>query len=725
MKKTVFLFVIFTLSIAKVDASSDFLRKITSKHYMPKTMAELTPLSDAEHYARITDDGKKILAYSYKKGNVCDTIFDIEKIKDCPFDSIEGFALDSLEQRVLLYANAESIYRRSFKADYYVFNRKRRTFDVLSEQGKQQCAEFSPNGRMVAFVRNNNLYIKKLDFNTEIAVTKDGECGKIINGVSDWVYEEEFCETRLFSWSPDSKLLAFVRLDESEVKTFSFQWFGGERLAEDAYPVTQIYKYPRAGTKNARPTLHVYDVFYKNTKTLDLGAEQDIYLPKIAWGPTADALFAFRLNRNQNQLDMFVFNPRSTVGKITLTERSEKYYVDYDNLRAFEVLPDNRMIWMSESDGYRHLYLYNWQNGQKLQQITAGKWDVTDYYGFDVTKKICYYQSAESSPLERKVYAVDLKGRKKCLTAEPGTHTAFFNTTKTYFIDNYSSLQEPLITSVYSSLGVKMRVVEDNAALKNEVVALDLPEKEFLMFTTPDGISLNGWLLKPADFDASKKYPVLMVQYSGPSSQEVRNRWSIGWEYYLAENGYVVVCVDGRGTGARGEQFRKCTYRKLGEQEVADQVAAANYLTSLPFVDASRIGIWGWSYGGYVALACMVNGGGIFKTGIAVAPVTDWKLYDSAYTERFMRRPQENFKGYEAATLLDKAENLQGNLLIVHGTADDNVHLQNTMLFAEALINAGIQFDMMLYPNKNHSILGNDTRLHLYTKMSQFLFKNL
>jgi len=725
MRKIAFLLLIFTLLVTKTEASQDLLQKITSKYYSPRTISSVIPLLNPEQYAQITDDGKRILTYSYKKGNVCDTIFDIEKIKNCPIDSIEGFTLDSLEQRVLLYANSEKVYRRSFKAEYYVFHRKRNTFDALSEQGMQQCAMFSPNGRLVAFVRENNLYLKKLDFNTEIAITKDGEFGKIINGVSDWVYEEEFGITRLFAFSPDSRLLAFVRLDETEVNTFSFQWFGGEHLADDGYPVTQTYKYPRAGTKNAKPTLHIYDIFYKSTKMLDLGTDTDIYLPKITWGLTADVLFAFRLNRNQNQLDMFAFNPRSTVGKITLTERNEKYYLDYNNLKAFEVLPDNRVVWMSEVDGYRHLYLYNWQNGQQIQQLTSGNWDVTDYYGTDVTKKIFYYQSAESSPLERKVYSVDLKGRKKCLTTDAGTHIALFNSTCSYFIDNFSSLQQPTNSIVFNASGVKIRTIEENALLKSEVEKLDLPQKEFFSFETTDGIMLNGWMLKPSNFEQGEKYPVLMVQYSGPSSQEVRNRWSIDWEYYLAQKGYMVVCVDGRGTGARGEEFRKCTYRNLGEIEVSDQVAAAKYLATLPFVDASRIGIWGWSYGGYVVLSCMINGGGVFKTGIAVAPVTDWKLYDSAYTERFMRRPQENFKGYDATSLLDKAQNLKGNLLIVHGTADDNVHLQNTMLFTEALINAGIQFDMMLYPNKNHSILGNDTRLHLYTKMSQFLLRNL
>ena len=724
MKKTVLLLLSFIVLIVNVKASQDFLKKITSGHYKSQTITNIIPLADAELYAQITDNGKQILAYSYKKGDVCDTIIDIEKIKGCPIDSIEGFVLDSLEQRVLLYANTEKIYRRSFKADYYVFNRKRNTFDALSENGKQQCAVFSPNGRMVAFVRENNLYIKKLDFNTEIAVTKDGEYGKIINGISDWVYEEEFGKTQMFSWSPDSKLLAFVRLDESDVKTFSFQWFGGEQLLDDGYPVVQTYKYPRAGTKNAKPTLHVYDVFYKSTKTLDLG-EIDVYVPKIAWGLTSDVLFAFRLNRNQNQLDMFAFNPRSTVGKITLTERSEKYYVDYNNLKAFEVLPNNRIVWMSEADGYCHLYLYNWKNGQKLQQITSGKWDVTDYYGTDVANKVFFYQSTESSSLERKIYSIDLKGKKKCLTTESGTHTALFNAKNTYFIDEFSSLEQPSIYNVVNTVGAKIRVIKDNATLRTDFEQNDLPEKEFFSFTTNEGVELNGWMLKPTDFDQSKKYPVLMVQYSGPASQEVRNRWSINWEYYLAKNGYMVVCVDGRGTGARGEAFRKCTYRNLGEKEVDDQIATAQYISTLPFVDASRIGIWGWSYGGYMVLSCMINGDGIFKTGIAVAPVTDWKLYDSAYTERFMRRPQENFKGYESSSLLDKAKNLKGNLLLVHGTADDNVHLQNTMLFSEELINAGVQFDMMLYPNKNHSILGNDTRLHLYTKMSQFLFKNL
>ncbi len=725
MKKIVVCVLCLATAIANGMDSQEFLKKITSKAYEPADIGDIVPMADGEHYAQTTECGKRILAYSYKTGAVSDTIFDVARVKDCPVDSIEGFAMDSLEQKVLIYTNSESIYRRSAVADYYVYNRKRRTIDALSESGKQRDAVFSPNGRMVAFARENNLFVKKLDFDTEIAVTTNGEAGKIINGTSDWVYEEEFAETRLFAWSPDSKLLAYVRLDETAVPEFSFQWFGGDKLKDDGYPVLQTYKYPRAGTKNAVPSLHVYDVFYKSTKTMNIGTETDVYLPKIAWGLTADALFAFRMNRNQNQLDMFVINPRSTVGKITLTERSENFYIDYNNLRAFRVLPNNRMTWMSEADGYRHLYLYNWQNGQKLQQLTSGKWDVTDFYGFDTKKNIAYYQSATRSSLEREVYSVDLKGKTKCLTPKVGTHAAEFSTNFAYFIDSYSSLQQPTVVSVCNASGTEVRVIEDNAQLRDNVAALNLPEKTFFDFVTSDGTKLNGWMLKPADFDANKKYPVLMVQYSGPNSQEVRNRWRLEWEYYLAQQGFVVACVDGRGTGARGEAFRKCTYRNLGEKEVADQVAAAKYLASLPFVDADRIGIWGWSYGGYMTLACMTSGADVFKVGIAVAPVTNWKLYDSAYTERFMRRPQENFKGYETASLLEKAKDLQGRLLIVHGTADDNVHVQNTLQFVEAMIEAGVQFDMMLYPNKNHSILGDDTRLHLYTKFSEFLRKNL
>jgi len=453
-------------------------------------------------------------------------------------------------------------------------------------------------------------------------------------------------------------------------------------------------------------------------------ADQDFYIPGIRWTNSIDQLAVFKLNRNQNRLEMLMANPKSTLTKLVLRQ-DDKYYVDYENINFVHFSADNQtFIGVSEQDGYRHIYQYN-INGTIIKQLTKGKWDVTDVYGYDEKKQVVYYQSAEVSPLQRDVYSVDVKGKKTRLTDGKGTHAGSFNSTYSFFVDNASSIEVPNSFTLRTSSGTSVRTIENNAALASEFKALNLPKKEFFSFTTSENIQLNGWLLKPVNFDASKKYPVLMVQYSGPNSQEVLDKWKVDWEYYLATQNYVVACIDGRGTGARGSEFRKCTYEQLGILETKDQVEAAKYLGRQTYIDKDRVGIWGWSYGGTMTLMCMSTGDKVFKAGISVAPVTDWRLYNTAYTERFMRRPQENFKGYDASSALQRAGKLQGNLLLVHGTADDNVHTQNTMLYIDKLVAADKQFEMQLYTDKNHSILGKQTRRHLYTRMSEFLLKNL
>jgi len=469
----------------------------------------------------------------------------------------------------------------------------------------------------------------------------------------------------------------------------------------------------------------VYDDFYKNIKTMKLpDADQDFYVPRIKWTKSEDQLAVFKLNRNQNRLDMLLVNPKSTLSKLILRQ-DDKCYVDFENIDFLRFSSDNlSFIGISEKDGYRHVYQYG-INGTVTKQLTKGNWDVTNVYGYDDIKKVLYYQSAETSPMQRDIYSIDAKGKKTRLSNGKGTHNATFNSTFSYFVDNASSLEVPNTISLQSNAGVSIRMLENNATLANKYKALNLSKKEFFNFTTSENVKLNGWVIKPTNFDATKKYPLLLVQYSGPNSQEVLDKWNMGWEYYLASENYVVACVDGRGTGGRGVEFRKSTYQQLGIIEAKDQVETAKYFGKQSYVDKDRIGIWGWSYGGTITLMSMSTGEKIFKAGISIGPVTDWKLYNTAYTERYMRRPQENFKGYELASPLLRANKLEGNLLIVHGTADDNVHLQNTMLYIDRLVAADKQFEMQLYTDKNHSILGEQTRRHLYKRMSDFLLKNL
>ena len=718
---------IFVLTLCVNSLFAGLLYDITDGKFKVKTIDIPRSMNDGEHYTLMVND-KAIVKYNYKTGATVDTLFSISRLKNSPIKQISGYEFSPNEGRMLVYTNVKKRYRRTFTADYYVFDVKRNELQTLSENGPQEVPLFSPDSRYIAFARENNLFMKKLDFNTETQLTKDGQVGTIINGTPDWVYEEEFTKTRYFEWSPDSKLIAFVRFDESKVPKYSYIQYKENATDKDnltLYPLIVEFKYPKAGENNSKVSVCVYDDYSKSIKTMKLSDEdQDFYIPGIRWTNSIDQLAVFKLNRNQNRLEMLLANPRSTLTKLVLRQ-DDKYYVDYENIDFVHFSADNQtFIGVSEQDGYRHIYQYN-INGTVLKQLTKGKWDVTDVYGYDEKKQVVYYQSAEVSPLQRDVYGVDVKGRMTRLTNGKGTHAASFNSTFTSFVDNASSMEVPNIFTLRTSSGTSIRTIGNNAGLASEFKALNLPAKEIFTFTTSENIKLNGWILKPVNYDASKKYPLLMVQYSGPNSQAVLDKWSVDWEYYLASQNYVVACVDGRGTGARGAEFRKCTYEQLGILETKDQVEAAKYLGQQTYIDKDRIGIWGWSYGGTMTLLCMTTGEKVFKAGIAVAPVIDWRLYNTAYTERFMRRPQENFKGYDVSSALKRADKLQGSLLLVHGTADDNVHTQNTMLYIDKLVAADKQFEMQLYTDKNHSILGKQTRRHLYTRMSDFLIKNL
>lgn len=718
---------IIVLFIAVQFSFANLLYDITDGKYKAKTVDIPRSMVDGENYTLMVND-KAVVKYNYKTGATVDTIFSIYKLKDAPIKQITGYEFSPNEAKIIVYTNVKKRYRRTFTADYYVYDVKRNELAPLSEKGAQEVPLFSPDSRYIAFARENNLYLKKLDFNSESSITTDGSIGNIINGTPDWVYEEEFTATRYFEWSPDSKMLAFVKFDESKVPLFSFQLYK-DKAAENGeltlYPSYVQFKYPKAGENNSKVTVCVYDDFYKNIKTVKLpDADQDYYIPRIKWTNTIEQLAVFKLNRNQNRLDMLLANPKSTLTKLILRQ-DDKCYVDFENIDFLRFATDNKsFIAVSEQDGYRHVYQYG-INGTLTKQLTKGNWDVTNVYGYDDVKKVLYYQSAETSPMQRDVYSIDAKGKKTRLTNGKGTHNATFNSTFSNFVDNASSLEMPNNISLLNNLGASIRVLENNAILANKFKELKGSKKEFFNFTTSENVKLNGWIIKPLNFDATKKYPLLLVQYSGPNSQEVLDKWNIGWEYYLASENYVVACVDGRGTGGRGAEFRKCTYQQMNILEAKDQVETAKYFGKQTYIDKDRIGIWGWSYGGTITLMSMSSGEKIFKAGISVAPVTDWKLYNTAYTERFMRRPQENFKGYEVSSPLLCANKLEGNLLIVHGTADDNVHVQNTMLYIDRLVAADKQFEMQLYTDKNHSILGEQTRRHLYKRMSDFLLKNL
>lgn len=696
------------------------LKEITDGKFRQVTnIGEMRSLPDGEHYTAMSKDKSMIIKYSYRTGNPVDTLFDTGKARECTFVDFDGYTISNTGHHILVWRETEPIYRRSSKAVVYDYDVRRNYLKPLTESAsKQMIPTFSPDGRMCAYVRDNNIWLRKFDYDTEVQVTKDGELNKILNGITDWVYEEEFAVTNLMAWSPDSEYLAYVRFDESEVPEYSMQMYG-----DGLYPGYYNYKYPKAGQKNSKVSVHSYSIETKDTKTLKVPGDGDIYIPRIVFTNNPDQLAVMTLNRWQNAFNMYYINPKSGVSRLVLRE-DNKSYIDSDLMTSIQFMKDG-FVYVSEQDGYNHIYLYS-PTGVMQRQVTKGNWDVTKFLGIDEATKTVYYQSAEESPIRRSVYKIDAKGAKTKLSTEEGTNNATFSDNFAYYVNNYSNANTPAKITVNETKTKKtLRVLQDNMALKNKLSEYSFARKEFMTVHTASGYDLNAWIVKPANFDSSKKYPVMMTQYSGPNSQQVLDQYSFDWEYYLASKGIVVVCVDGRGTGARGEAFRKCTYLRMGDIESHDQVEAAQALGKLPYIDKNRMSIWGWSFGGYNTLMALSIGNGTFKVGIAVAPPTDWKYYDSVYTERFMRTPNENFEGYAATSPLRKAKDLQGKLLLIHGTADDNVHFMQTMEYAEALVQAGKQFDMHVYKDRNHSIIGGNTRYHLYTKMSNYLFDNL
>lgn len=674
-------------------------------------------LKDGRHYSK--KEGDAVLSYDIVTGKLTDTLFNASDFE--VVNQFKGYSLSEDETKLLIRTETVSIYRRSTKSVYYVYDREKRLLEVVTTDGKIMHCIFSPDGNYVGYVFENDLYSKELSTGRIWRITSDGVKNKIINGSADWVYEEEFGFSQAFEWSPDSRRIAFYRFDESRVPEFTMTNYTGE-----LYPEYETFKYPKVGEENSTVEILVHNIDNKKTIGMNISSEPDGYIPRIKWTNDPSLLCIFKMNRHQNHLSLRLANVESGTSRI-LFEETNKYFIDiHDNLRFLS--DGNGLIWTSEMDGWNHIYYYS-MDGKQKYKLTEGDYDVTDFYGVDEKNGLVYFQAAAVSPLEREVYTVDLQGKhRKKISEKRGTTSAQFSGTFDYYTLNYRTANMPSVYAVYDRSGRKLRMLEDNAELQEKQEEYGVTDVEYFQFTTSQEVDLNGWMIKPPDFDPDTVYPVFMYLYGGPGSQEVLDDW-IGTNYWwfqmLAQQGFIVACVDNRGTGARGEDFRKMTYMQLGHYETIDQIEAAKYLGRLDYTDPSRIGIFGWSYGGYMSSLCILKGSGVFKAAIAVAPVTNWKWYDTIYTERYMRTYQENPDGYADNSPVNFAKLLAGDYLLVHGGSDDNVHFQHSAEMAKELIKANKQFDTYYYPNRNHSIHNDNARLHLYTKMTNFIQESL
>lgn len=688
----------------------------TDGTFRQKSVRSLNWMNDGQYYSALSDN--KIIKYSVLTGDKVETIADGDALDI----KISSYSFSEDESLVLIMTDRQSIYRRSYTAVFYLYDRNAKTTQKLSE-GRQSYATLSPDNSKVAFTRENNLFYVDLESNKEVAVTSDGKFNYIINGSTDWVYEEELSLTQAFAWSPDSKRLAYYRMDETQVTEYNLQlWNDGAN-----YPEDYRYKYPKAGEDNSVVEIHTYNLENGSKAKADIGPESDIYIPRIYWTKNPEMLAIQRLNRLQNQLDLLHVNANDGSSKVVLTDKSDTYvhFTFCDDLTYLD--NGKQFIYSSEKDGYKHFYLYN-MDGSLVKQITKGDFEARSLVGLDQHKKILYYSSTEDSPLELHLYSISFSGKgKKKLTNKSGRYFINMSDDCSYYMSYFSSATSPLNVSLNQSKGNKLvKVMEDNAKLSEKTKEYGFAEKEFFTVTNDNGDQLNGFFLKPADFSETKKYPLLIFQYSGPGSQNVSNGWGGGhfvWHQYLAQNGYIVAVIDTRGTGYRGETFKKLTYKQLGKYETEDLISAAKTLGDYSYIDKDRMGIWGWSYGGYMSSLCILKGNDVFKTAIAIAPVTTWRYYDTIYTERYLQRPQDNPSGYDDNSPNTHADKLKGNFLLVHGTGDDNVHFQNSVALHDELVNAGKQFDSFYYPDKTHG-MGN-RRGHLYRMMTDFIMEKL
>ena len=732
MRKLLVLFSLFMTTMMAYSAEKITVSDIANGKFSARYVSGIRPIDGTSLYARISDDGKQIVEYSFKTGKQTRVLFDVSNTMGSKIDSFDGYILSPDGSRMLIQTKTESIYRRSFRAQYYIYTIASKKLQPLSEGGAQQVPTWSPDGMQIAFVRNNNIFLIKLLYdNAESQVTKDGEFNKVINGIPDWVNEEEFSLNKALTFTADGTMICWVKYDESAVKTYSLQKFQGMEptLSEYSdYPGLYSYKYPKAGQDNSKVSVWSYDIKSHKAQQLQVPLDADGYIPRIKATDDASKIIVCTFNRHQDQLNLYAVNPRSTVSTLVVSEKADKY-VKEGALSDLQI-GKSTILLQSDRSGYQNLYLYN-MNGQLLRTIGNGKYDITTAYGYNEATGDVYYQAAALNAHDRQIYVSHKNGKEERLTNQEGWNTAIFAGDFSYFINTWSDYNTPFVFTVRDNSGKILSTPEDNAALRQTTAEYGWTKKETFSFTTSEGVSLDGWMIKPANFDASKKYPVVMYQYSGPGSQQVTNSWNVGsmgqggaFDYYLAQQGFIVVCVDGRGTGGRGSDFEKCTYLRMGDLESKDQVEAALYLGSLPYVDKNNIGIWGWSFGGFNTLMSMSEGRGVFKAGVAVAPPTSWKYYDTIYTERYMRTPNENPDGYDVNPI-KRASKLHGALLICHGMSDDNVHPQNTFEYAEALVQADKDFREIYYTNRNHSIYGGNTRNHLLRQIANFFITEL
>jgi dipeptidyl-peptidase-4 len=717
---------ILLLAMCSVTAIAQDKKPIEFEHVFDDTFSSnnvqnVRWMNDGEYYSATRDN--KIIRFNILDGTE-QVLFNGNDFEgssgEKPFN-IQGYQFSADESKLLIRTDVEQIWRRSTRENYFVYDMNSGELSKLTDSDeKQQYAELSPQGDRAAFVRDNNLFWVDLQTGTETQITENGEFNKIINGAADWVYEEEFGFAKAWFWSPDGDRIAFYRFDEERVNEFFMTEWGG------LYPEAVKFKYPKAGEENSIVSIHVYHVDSGETISMDIGEETDQYIPRINWTNDNDLLAIRRMNRLQNKQDLLFADAETGSSSVILSEESETWIDVHDDLYFLE--NGEQFITTSDKDGYNHIYLYDMQ-GQELQQVTEGEWDVTNFIGHNERNYLLFYVSAEESPLERHLYSVRVDGkRKQKLTEGEGWHTINMSRDFKYYIDSWSDYNKPAEVSLHRQKGNEVRTLEANAELAQKLNEYEFVQKEFMTLNV-NGAELNAYMMKPVDFDSTQKYPMLMYVYGGPGSQTVTRNFESGqrpmWHQYLVSEGYIVVSVDNRGTGARGRDFKKQTYKKLGQLETTDQVEAAKTLAQLPYIDEGRIGIWGWSYGGYMSSLVLAEGSDVFSAAIAVAPVTDWKYYDTIYTERFMQTPQLNPEGYNEGAPITKAGQIEGSYLLVHGTGDDNVHYQNAIEMIDALVAADVQFETMIYPNKAHSIYGGNARRHLYRLMTEFILENL
>ena len=744
MKKIIVMCAVLLTAASTVLAAQQLsLKDVTGGTLRAETMVAVEPLQDGESYAQISSDGKQIVKYSFKTGKQTGVIFDAQTARGPKVEKVDGYVMSPDGQRLLIQTQTKSIYRHSFTATYYIYSVQNNKLEPLSDGGPQQTPVWSPDGNQVAFVRDNNIYLVKLLYNNaESQVTKDGKVNEIINGLPDWVNEEEFSFNSAMVFTADSKQIVWVRYDESRVKQYSMQLFKGskpEREEYATYPGFYTYKYPKAGEDNSRVSLLSYDIKSHQTRIIQLPLDADGYIPRIKATSDPTKIAVFTLNRHQDVLRVFMANPMSTLCQQIIEDKVDKYV--NENVFANLDITDKHLVLTSERDGYNHIYLYT-LNGQLVRSVGdmekpgtrlggTAHTIVNAVYGYDELTGDIYFAAQNEGPTEQKIYVSHKDGKTECITDVNGWNSAVFSSNFKYFVNTWSDINNPAVYTLCSNNGKKLATLIDNKELKQKYDSYDMGTKEFFIMTTPD-TKLVGYMVKPKNFNPQKKYPVIMFQYGGPGSQQVKNTWNIGMsgqgalmEQYLCQQGYICVCVDNRGTGGRGAEFEKCTYLRLGELEARDQVEAALWLGQQSYVDKDHIAIWGWSYGGWNTLMSMSEGRPVFCCGVAIAPPTSWRFYDTVYTERFMRTPKENASGYDEVNPIARASKLHGALLLCHGLADDNVHYQNTAEYVEALVQADKDFRLLVYTNRNHGISGGNTRNHLFRQCVNFFNENL